>query len=369
MLKTRSGLPKHCTYQPDRSGKRRVRFRRHGVSIYLTGIPWSEDFMRQYAAALEVDQQQRAQVGAARTLPGSFDELFVAYAEALKRSHHLQPSTIAERLGILQRFRPEHGHRSVKDLQRVHVERIVAKKAETVGIESANNLLKALRIILDFAIGRGFITANPAHGVKRFKSKNEDGHHSWDEDEIRRYEMKHPLDTRAGLALALLVYTGQRRGDVLRLGWQHVRGDRIVIRQQKTGIEVTLPIHPQLALALAALPRTTLTFLVTKWGAPFSLGGFNHWFGRKCREAGLPPNCTPHGLRKAAGRRLSEAGCSEKEIAAFLGHESLREVQRYTKAADRKWLAGQAMERQLRSESEQNLPKTSTHVYPTAKQR
>ena len=67
MLKTRSGLPRHCTYQPDRSGKRRVRFRRHGVSIYLTGIPWSEDFMRQYAAALEVDQQQRAQVGAART--------------------------------------------------------------------------------------------------------------------------------------------------------------------------------------------------------------------------------------------------------------------------------------------------------------
>ena len=81
MLKTRSGLPRHCTYQLDRDGKRRVRFRRRGVSVYLTGIPWSEDFMRQYAAALEADQQQRAQVGAARTLPGSFDELFVAYAE------------------------------------------------------------------------------------------------------------------------------------------------------------------------------------------------------------------------------------------------------------------------------------------------
>ena len=56
MLKTRSGLPRHCTYQLDRDGKRRVRFRRRGVSVYLTGIPWSEDFMRQYAAALEREQ-------------------------------------------------------------------------------------------------------------------------------------------------------------------------------------------------------------------------------------------------------------------------------------------------------------------------
>jgi hypothetical protein len=53
MLRTKSGLPKHCTYQADRYGNRRVRFRRRGVSAYLTGIPWSEDFMRQYAAALE----------------------------------------------------------------------------------------------------------------------------------------------------------------------------------------------------------------------------------------------------------------------------------------------------------------------------
>ena len=134
-------------------------------------------------------------------------------------------------------------------------------------------------------------------------------------------------------------------------------------------MEVAPPIHPQLALALAALPRINLTFLVTTRGAPFSSGGFSHWFRRICREAGLPSNCTPHGLRKAAGRRLAEAGCTEKQIAAYLGHESLREVERYTKAADRKRLAGQAMERQLRSESEQNLPNTETHVYPTAKKR
>ena len=66
MLRTKSGLPKHCTYQADRYGNRRVRFRRRGVSVYLTGIPWSEDFMRKYAAALEREDVNRTQVGASK---------------------------------------------------------------------------------------------------------------------------------------------------------------------------------------------------------------------------------------------------------------------------------------------------------------
>ena len=79
-MKTRSGLPRHCTYQFDRDGKRRVRFRRRAVSVYLTGIPWSEEFMRQYAAALEAEQMSRAQAGAGlRSLPGSFSALCASY--------------------------------------------------------------------------------------------------------------------------------------------------------------------------------------------------------------------------------------------------------------------------------------------------
>ena len=50
-----------------------------------------------------------------------------------------------------------------------------------------------------------------------------------------------------------------------------------------------------------------------------------------------------HGLRKATGRRLAEIGCTAHQIASILGHASLSEVQRYTKAADRKRLAREAM--------------------------
>ena len=60
--------------------------------------------------------------------------------------------------------------------------------------------------------------------------------------------------------------------------------------------------------------------------------------------AGLP-HCCAHGLRKAAARRLAEAGCTEHEIAAITGHASLREIARYTKAADQVRLAVAAMDK------------------------
>src|SRR5262249_60770996 len=60
--------------------KRRVRFRWRGFSTYLTGTPWSEDFMRQYAAALDGVKAQ-ANVGGGRTIPGSFDALCVSSPE------------------------------------------------------------------------------------------------------------------------------------------------------------------------------------------------------------------------------------------------------------------------------------------------
>jgi integrase len=81
-------------------------------------------------------------------------------------------------------------------------------------------------------------------------------------------------------------------------------------------------------------------------GKPFDPHAFTPWFGEACKAAGLPRECTFHGLRKAACRRLAEAGCTVHEIAAISGHASLREVERYTKAADQAKLARAAMERQ-----------------------
>src|SRR5262245_2817001 len=185
MLRTKSGLPRHCTYQADRYGNRRVRFRRRGVSVYLTGIPWSEDFMRQYAAALEREQGQRAQVGAIkRTLPGSFSALCVSYYSS-PDFRGLKDSTQAVRRNILERFRAEHGHRPLKGLQTSHVRSIIGAKASTP--EAANNLLKVLRVILNYAVGEQMIASNPALIVKRYRARGE-GIHTWTETEVEQFE-------------------------------------------------------------------------------------------------------------------------------------------------------------------------------------
>jgi integrase len=95
-----------------------------------------------------------------------------------------------------------------------------------------------------------------------------------------------------------------------------------------------IPVHPELAAVLEATPSDHLTFLTTATGKPFSAARFTNWFRDMCNEAGLPKGTSAHGLGKAACRRLAEAGCSANVIAAISGHATLREVQRYTAAAD-----------------------------------
>jgi len=116
------------------------------------------------------------------------------------------------------------------------------------------------------------------------------------------------------------------------------------MRQQKTGAVLAIPIHPGLAAILDATSSEHLTFLTTRDGKPFSPAGFTNWFREMCNEAGLPRGLSAHGLRKAACRRLAEAGCSANVIAAISGHTSLREVQRYTAAADQARMARAAID-------------------------
>jgi integrase len=202
------------------------------------------------------------------------------------------------------------------------------------------------------------IQTNPAISVKRYRSRG-DGIHTWTEAEIACFQERHPIGSKARLALALLLYTAQRRSDVVRFGWQHITGDAIALRQEKTDAPLLIPIHPELAKALAAAPHTNMSFLVTEHGKPFTQAGFGNWFRERCNEAGLP-QCSAHGLRKAAATRLANAGCSTDQIKAITGHRALSEVARYTRAADQQRLARQALSIQLGAE--QDLPNFPTRL-------
>jgi enterobacteria phage integrase len=148
-----------------------------------------------------------------------------------------------------------------------------------------------------------------------------------------------------------LLYTGQRGSDVHRMLWSDCVRDTIRVAQQKTTTKLTIPLHDDLAELLALAPRETTAILSTVYKKPFSVKGFENMVSDAIRTAGLPPRCVPHGLRKAAARRLAEAGCSASEIMAITGHKTLAEVERYTRAAEQERLARQAIKRQSESRS------------------
>jgi len=333
-----------------------VRFRRNGVSAYLTGIPWGEDFMRQYAAALQGAQPQPSTIGASRTLPGSINALVVSYYGS-PDFRGLKASTATVRKNIIERFRREHGNKPVARLERKHVKEIIGAKSETP--QAANHLLKVVRLLLNYAVEIGMIARNPALGVKGYASRGE-GFHTWSEAEVAQFEAAYPIGTKERLAFALAIYTGQRISDVVKMGWQHVKDSWIAVRQEKTDNPLMIPMHPELVRILAAVPRSNLTFLVTDRGATFTAAGLSNWFGKRCRKAGLAG--TAHGLRKTAATRLANAGCSTDQIKAITGHRTTKEVERYTRAADQARLAAAALQLQLRAEREQDFVQPETRL-------
>ena len=253
----------------------------------------------------------------------------------------LAPTSKRVRRDILEGLAREHGHLPIGGMKRQHVNKLLDGKAGLPG--AALNLLSALRVLMRYAVDVGLRSDDPTIGARRPKLR-EGGFYPWTENDIATFEARHPVGTKARLALALLLYTAQRRSDVIRFGRQHIRDGSIHLRQAKTGKALAIPVHPELKTILDATPGDNLTFLVSQNGAPFSSDGFYAWFRRCCKEAGITAAATPHGLRKAACRRLAEAGCSAAVIAAISGHRSLREVQRYIDCADQTKLARRGIE-------------------------
>ena len=181
--------------------------------------------------------------------------------------------------------------------------------------------------------------------AERIAAPKTGGYHSWSEDDIAAYQAQHALGTRARLALEIMLWTGQRRGDARLFGPEHLKNGQINYRQGKTGTDLWLPAAPQLLEAIGAMQQVGFkTFLVTEYGKPFSRAGFGHKMREWCDEAGLP-QCTAHGLPKAMARRLAESGESQQSIKSVGGWKADAEVTTYTAGADQKRLASAAIGR------------------------
>ena len=322
----------------DRHGAVRRYFRRGKQCVPLMGLPGSDEFMESYKAAL-AGLPPIKQIGASRTLSGSIGAAVASYYQSAEFAA-LAKTTKATYRGLLEQIRGNDGDKPLAGLQRRHVRAIMASKGDKT--TAANNMLRAVRLLVKYAISMEMIQADPTHGIRAIKKKS-GGFHSWTENEIRAYEKKHAVGTRARLALDLLLYTGQRRGDVIGLGRGHIKGGQLQLTQSKTGATVSIPVHPALAESIRRTPSGHMTLLVTSFGKPFTAAGFGNLFRSWCNEAKLPKRCSAHGLRKAMSRRLAEAAATPHQIQAVTGHTTLTEVTRYTAAANKEALAKEAM--------------------------
>jgi integrase len=340
----------------DADGRAHQYFRRPGFKrVRLPGLPGSGEFMAAYEAACE---SRPKPIGVSRSRAGTVAAAVAAYLDSAQHFGLIAPATQKKRRAILQHFRDEYGDKPIALMPAKFIAAMLATKKP----HTARNWFKAIRGLCLFCVASDLIEADPTAGMKHPKVKKSDGHHTWDEAEIAQFEAVHAIGTKARLALALGLYTAQRRGDVVHMGRQHIRDGVLHVKQRKTGMELAIPLHSALRAIIEATPGEHLTFLVNRIGKPYGDNDFSEQFRQWCNVAGLPQACVFHGLRKAACRRLAEAGCSTSEIAAISGHATLQEVARYTAAADRARLARSGMsrtEQRLNAECQSLNPKVS----------
>jgi site-specific recombinase XerD len=318
----------------DRHGKRRHYYRRPGYPrVALPGEPGSKAFAEAYEAAAE---QRPSRIGEDRIVHGTFAWLIVEYYDSAAYGA-LKDITKRTYRNVLERFRAAFASTPVKDFTPAKLDELLEATPR-----NQQTVRKVLRLILKLAVRRDVIKVSPMVGL-RLPRKAQKGFRPWTDADIATYEEHWPTGSRERLALALLLYTVQRRADVVVMGRQHVKPGKIRVVQSKTGTPLWIPIHPELQAELDLMPKGQMTFLQTQYGKPFTPAGFGNWFRETAREAGLPDGCTSHGLRKAGSRRLAEAGCTPHQLMAITGHKNLSEVTLYTDSANQELLADEAM--------------------------
>lgn len=275
------------------------------------------------------------------TDPNSFGWLVDQF---LKSSAHLQKeiATQKARRNVLRRIVEKgHGSTPYRELTDSDIRTLRDQIAARGTIPMANGAVAILRVLFNWAIEEARLPGlrtNPCLGVKAIKYAG-GTNHVWTDEEMLRFEAAYPLGTRERLAYALLLYTGQRSNDVVRMGRQHIRDGWLTITAKKTEKHASsepaqVPVLDVLSEAIAAGPTGDLTFLVDDDRVPFKIEAFGKWFRAACDKADAP-ECTPHGLRHAGATRLVDGGADASALQCIYGW-SLAMCERYTRKASRK---------------------------------
>lgn len=339
----------------DRYGNARFYYRRKGQpKIKLAAEPGTAEFLAQYEALLASGAATPTHTHATGPCYGWLID------EYLKSTtfRRLDKLTQSKRRQLLMETRAELvAPGSADAFERMPLSKVTMANLRVLRDRKAHvphaqiNRVKAIKALFKWALAEEMVAANPARDLT-VEAAPAGGHHSWTVEEVRQFEQRQPIGSKARLAMALLLWTGVRRSDLVKLGKQHVRDGWLRFTQQKNRtrkpVQIAVPILPELQAVIDASPTGDLTFLVTSTGAPYTVWGFGNWFRDRCVEADVPGRA--HGLRKAGAATAAENGATTMQLMAIFGWLSVEEAERYTKAAQREKMASDAMGKLMRRE-------------------
>lgn len=311
-------------------------FRRgKGQRVRLPDDPASEAFEAAYRAALTGEAPTARRDPAP---PHSLRWLVDRYRESAAWLE-LSAETRRQRERIFLRAIGQANNPPFAAITRAHIQSVMDKRADRPA--SANHFLKAMRGLFAWAVRNEQVEHDPTASVSWVRYRSE-GFLPWTIDDVRAFCKSHPPGTKARLAMELLLLTGLRRSDIVRVGRQHLSGDVLTIRTAKTGAVVTMRLPASLLELIDATPTGDMHLVISEHGRAFTVGSFGNWFRDRCREAGVGKSA--HGLRKLSATLAAEGGASAHQLMAQFGWGRIEQAKVYTDSADRAALGMEASE-------------------------
>lgn len=325
---------------PDRHGHVRYYFRHQGRRWPLPD-PGAPGFWEAYELCRKEIETRAEPPVVVTFLRGSFGW---AIGQFLASKEFAERAELTRRYSrrLLDELRKSYGAGLMRDMQPRHVKQwrnemrdAHSTSVADVAISLISNVWQYTDEYLDLDL-----VADPTKGISRIhKGKKE--REAWPPELIDRFIAVAPQNLR--LAIKLLLFTGQRRSDVVKMTRQSFDGVSIEVRQQTTKVPLCIHCHEDLQAELVALPAEQQFLLIKERGqGPYTPAGLSVAFHRVLRGLGVK-GYSVHGLRKNAGAALADAGCTPHEIAAVTGHKTLAMVSLYTKRADQKRSAKSAI--------------------------
>jgi integrase len=316
---------------------------RHGTAVWYVRRNRKRTRIKADYGTPAFDAEYQAAVAATTiskdgTKPNTVAWLIERYRQTAAWQQQLSPSTRQQRERILTQIISAAGNRPVAAVTAAVVKAGRDKRAKTPA--QARHFLETLRGLFRWAHDAQLVQIDPTSDVKLPK-KDKEGYRPWTEEDVAAYQPKWSIGTRERVWLDVLLYTGLRRGDAVRLGRQHIRDGVVTLKTEKNDTPVTLLILPALAETLAAGPCGDLAVIVGARGEPMAKKTFSNGFQKACRAAGVPGSA--HGIRKLAATRAANAGATVAQLQAIFGWTDAKMPTHYTRGADRRRLAMEGM--------------------------